>query len=214
MLGGGVRRLGAHQPAERSCSRPPACLQGKTSRWALAWSFTADASAATQPLPRFPAAGSGGGASAATGQQPAAAAALPVVGRRKLSWQVHAQPAAGHTLLEAVQQCLQQAGVQCSVDRGGYSIKGSYAPSPAELAAAAEAAGEPAPKRQRRDGGGGGSPAGTPWPLEAHVFSQHAGTFMVTAALLKPAPEGALPWWGGTMQRLQRALAARWKVQG
>ena len=99
-------------------------LQGKTSRWALAWSFTADAAAASQPLPRFPAAGSAAaGGSAGAAAQPQRAA-LPVVPARKLSWQVHAPAAAGHALLETVQQCLQQAGCTCSCDRGGYSIRG------------------------------------------------------------------------------------------
>lgn len=189
-------------------------LQGKTSRWALAWSFTADAAAASQPLPRFPAAGSAAaGGSAGAAAQPQRAA-LPVVPARKLSWQVHAPAAAGHALLETVQQCLQQAGCTCSCDRGGYSIRGSYTATPAELAVAAgEAGGEAAPKRPRPDSGSQAAAAAAPWVVELHVFMQHAGLFLVTAALLPPAPDGALAWYGPLMQRLQRALGEQWKVQ-
>ncbi|PRW44527.1 methyltransferase 16 isoform X2 isoform A [Chlorella sorokiniana] len=66
-------------------------FQGKTSRWALAWSFVADAAAATKPLPRFPAAGAAAGAAAAGGSSAGAARAAAAVAalrpQRKLSWQ-------------------------------------------------------------------------------------------------------------------------------
>lgn len=70
---------------------------------------------------------------------------------RKLSWQVHAPPGAGAAMLEAMQGCLQQAGLQCAVDAAAYSIQASYSPSTQELAAAAEAEAEGQP-------GSGGAP--------------------------------------------------------
>lgn len=129
---------------------------------------------------------------------------------------MHAPASAGPEVLEAMQRCLQAAGVQCSMDRGGYSIQGSYSPSAEQLAAAAAADGdddgasgaEPASKRQRATGGGH-----TAWTLQLHLFMQHAGLFLLTASLHKSAPDGALAWFGGLMQQLQGALAARWKVQ-
>ena len=94
--------------------------QGKTSRWALAWSFTADANAASQPLPRFPNNGAAGGAAApgqAQQRQPSAGAAAAAPGRRpvgrKLSWQVQAPARAGGAVLAAIRQCMQQATWGC-----------------------------------------------------------------------------------------------------
>ena len=196
-------------------------FQGRTSRWALAWSFTADAAAASQPLPRFPAAGAAAGAGPAGGssQQPAAAGlqqqALPRPVGRKLSWQVQAPPGAAAPVLDALQQCLRQAGVQCSLNRGAYSIRGSYQPSAAELAAAEaeEGSGPRAAKRPRpQPGGSGDLPGEQPWQLELQLFQQHAGLFLLTAAVDKAAPDGALGWFGTQMQRLQAAVAAQWKV--
>jgi hypothetical protein len=198
-------------------------FQGRTSRWALAWSFTADAAAASQPLPRFPAAGAAAGAGPAGGssQQPAAAgqqqqqqvAQRPV--GRKLSWQVQAPPGAAAPLLDALQQCLRQAGMQCSLNRGAYSIRGSCQPSAAELAAAdaEEGSGSRAAKRPRpQPGVSGDLPNEQPWQLELQLFQQHAGLFLLTAALHKAAPDGALGWFGTQMQLLQEVVAAQWKV--
>lgn len=42
---------------------------------------------------------------------------------------------------------------------------------------------------------------------------QHAGLFLLTAALHKSAPDGALAWFGAQARALHQALAARWKVQ-
>lgn len=211
--------------ASKLHSRLPCGVQGKTSRWALAWSFVADPTAASKPLPRFPAAGAAAGtAGAAAGSGGAArpAAAVPVRPQRKLSWQVHAVAADGPALLDAIQRCMQQARVQCKADRAAYSVAGSYAPTPAELEAASEAAaGAPAAKRRRAEDGSGGSgsdqgskhssSATATWPLELHLYRQHAGLFLLTAAT--KAPDGALGWFAGLMQQLQAGLGSRWTVQ-
>ena len=133
---------------------------------------------------------------------------------------MHAPPGAGAAMLEAMQGCLQQAGLQCAVDAAAYSIQASYSPSTQELAAAAEAEAEglaaagPAGKRRRADGGGADAAARQgPWKLELHLFMQHAGLFLLTAALHKSAPDGALAWFGAQARALHQALAARWKVQ-
>lgn len=96
-------------------------------------------------------------------------------------------------------------------------MAGSY--TPAEREAASEAAAAPAAKRQRGEdssSAGGSSGAGKPngpaaWQLELHLFMQHAGLFLLTAAT--KAPDCALAWFAGLMQRLQAALGARWTVQ-
>lgn len=134
---------------------------------------------------------------------------------------MHAPPGAGPALLDAVQRCLQAAGVQCSLDRGSYSARGSYTPSVEELAAAAaDDAAVPAAKRPRSDPGDGagvgalaaGSDSSVSWAVELRLFQQHPGLFMLTAALPPGTPDGALAWFGGLTQQLQRALAERWKV--
>lgn len=72
----------------------------------------------------------------------------------------------------------------------------------------------PAGKRRRADGGGADAAARQgPWKLELHLFMQHAGLFLLTAALHKSAPDGALAWFGAQARALHQALAARWKVQ-
>jgi hypothetical protein len=133
---------------------------------------------------------------------------------------------------------LEAAGVRYTLDRAAYCLRCTYAPSPAELAAAGDeaAGGPPAAKRQRqaeaRAGGGsvalhaGASQApateappeaaapGGEWKLELRLFQQHAGLFLLSAALLPSAPDAALPWWGALAARLRDALAARWKVAG
>jgi hypothetical protein len=190
------------------------CLQGKTSRWALAWSFTADAAAASKPLPRFPA-GSNNQAEGQQQQGPAAAPALVRPMGRKLSWQVAAPAGAAASLLDAAQRCLQQAGVKCTVDRATYSLRGSYEPTEAEVAAAADA--DPAAKRPRLEQGEPNQQEQQqqhgPWQLEVRLFMQHAGLFMLTCALGRATPDGALAWWRQQAQRLQQALSAKWKVQ-
>lgn len=180
----------------------------------------ADPAAASKPLPRFPAAGAAAGSAAggASGGAGAAGAAA-LRPQRKLSWQVHAVAADGPALLDAIQRCLQQAGVQCKVDRAGYGVTGSYAPNPAEVEAAREAeatAAGPAAKRRRveDDGSGGDSKQGASavaWPLELHLYQQHAGLFLLAAAT--KAPDGALPWFARLMQQLQAGLASRWTLQ-
>ena len=203
-----------------------ALLQGKTSRWALAWSFIADPSAATKPLPRFPAALAAAGAAASGSGSTGAARPAPVAAlrpQRKLSWQVHAAAADGPALLDAIQRCLQQAGVQCKVNRSSYSVAGSYAPTPAEQEAASEAAAAGRATKRRRGDGGGDSEEGSgeqgskpgssaaAWPLELHLYWQHAGLFLLTAAT--KAPEGAVAWFARLMQQVQAGLGAHWKLQ-
>jgi hypothetical protein len=108
-----------------------------------------------------------------------------------------------------VQQCLRQAGVQCS-DAGPFSLRGTYLPTAKQLAAvaAAEAGATPAAKRSRAEVGGGAPQ----WQLEVQLFQQYAGLFLLTAALPKAAPDGVLPWFGGLAQQLQAALAEQWTV--
>ncbi|KAL4428378.1 hypothetical protein ABPG75_002467 [Micractinium tetrahymenae] len=208
--------------------------QGKTSRWALAWSFTADANAASQPLPRFPntsapAAAPAPGAAAGQRQPRQAAggatAAAAGGGRgrpvgRKLSWQVQAPARAGGAVLAAIRQCMQQAGMHCA-DAGPYSLCCKHTPTPGQLAAAAGDAEEPVAKRARpgATGDGSGAPQAQQqqqqqrWQIDLQLFQQHAGLFLLVAVLQKSAPDGALPWFGEVAQRLQRALAAQWAVQ-
>ncbi|KAL4858898.1 U6 small nuclear RNA (adenine-(43)-N(6))-methyltransferase [Chlorella vulgaris] len=206
-------------------------FQGKTSRWALAWSFTADAAAASKPLPRFPAAGtataqvaqpaSGGhvlqaqpAAQVQAAAAAAAAAARPV--SRKLSWQVHAPASASAALYDVALTCLQRAGVTCESEKGTFVIRGSYDPTTADHAEPATGdAPSPSPKRQRVGDGAHGKPRKQPtgWRMEVHLFQQHAGLFLLTATLHKSAPESALGWWGALSRRLQDDLSAKnWKV--
>lgn len=207
-----------------ACSCVPPAHQGKTSRWALAWSFAADPSAASKPLPRFPSSEQqAAGQPQAAGQQQQQPTRVPT--GRKLSWQVHAPPREGPAVLDAVQGCLQAAGVACTLDRAAYSVRGSYMPNLQERAAAEDGAGAPAAKRLRGQPGGGGgggssgdaaagpSSAAHPWCVELHLFQQHPGLFLLSAALPPSTPAGALGWFGGLAQQLQRALGERWKVQ-
>lgn len=201
-------------------------MQGKTSRWALAWSFTADANAASQPLPRFPnPSASSGAAQAQQRQQPGGSAAAAAGTRplgRKRSWQVQAPARAGGAVLAAVRRCMQQAGLQCG-DAGPYSLCCRYQPTAEQLSDAAAAAdAEPAAKRVRLGAGGGAGGGGAQpqqeqeqpqqWQIDLQLFQQHAGLFLLTAALQRSAPDAALPWFGGVAQQLQRALAAQWSV--
>ena len=215
-------------------------FQGKTSRWALSWSFAAPPLAASQPLPRFPAPGGGtagpkapgasapgeGRAAAGSSVQerrgPAAEAGAGV-GRpsRRVSWQVQGPPAAGPTMLQAAQAALQQAGVLCQLDAAAFTLRISHqSTGAAEQAAAAEAA-ERAAKRhkkqaQQQQQQQGAEPAmrptQEPWRAELQLFMQHAGMFALVAMLHRATPDAALGWWAGALVAVRQALAERWKV--
>jgi hypothetical protein len=135
---------------------------------------------------------------------------------RKLSWQVHAPMSASAALYDVAFTCLQRAGVTCESEKGTFDIKGSYAPTTADLMepASGNAAGPPA-KRQCVGDGADGKPRKQPegWRMEVHLFQQHVGLFLLTATLHKSAPESALGWWGALTRRLQDDLSAKnWKV--
>ena len=201
---------------------PAARGQGKTSRWAVAWSFSADPSVASQPLPRQPvsagqaaaaAARTGAGAAAGAGGCAGGAVAPTRVGR-SASWQVRAPPAAAAQLLESMQRAAAQLGAECSADRATYTLRCSHQPSAEELAAAAEeaaAAAERAPKRQRgaaprrqqqQQGLGGGG-----WRCEVRVFMQQKGLFAASATLHSGTPDVALGWFGRVVGALRQAGA-------
>eukprot|EP00887_Chlorella_sp_A99_P005035 scaffold4.g5035.t1 len=198
--------------------------QGKTSRWGLAWSFAADPTAASAPLPRFPAASTGASAGRQEasqgrdepqrGQQRQRAADAPALRpTRRVSCQVQGAAAAGGAMLEAVEQSLRQQGLDCRLNKASFTMRATYQPSAEEAAEAAEAASRAAkrPRQPAQQGGSGGAPPG-PWAAELQLFMQHAGMFVLTATLDRATPDAAQRWFAGVMGGVRRALATRWKV--
>lgn len=187
--------------------------QGKTSRWAIAWSFSVDANTAVKPLPMGPGTGGPrGGIASSTSkprqqppkhQQPQeagpAARSNPWAGPnvrlvRQLLWTLKASSADGSKVLSAIAALLGSAGADSRVDQAGWYVEAGV-PLQATASVPGEQQHSESPQQQQQQEGQGAQAAGAMGPPPAkRLKTASAATVQVRL-------------------RLQQERRDRWTVQ-
>jgi hypothetical protein len=205
---------------------PTSLSQGKTSRWAIAWSFTVDPNTARVPL-RSHAPGAAAAAAAAAAEvaaaeaavaAAAAAAALPPPRRavRMTSFTLLAPAAEGRRLLQAVAALLGREGAACRVDAGAWAV---HATLPLQAAAAVAGGAPPPSKRARMEGGGSGGDSeddgagAAGLGVRVSVSQQARGSFTVAASIPNHSSDLAARRFTDAMHAVKDDLALMWRLK-
>lgn len=204
--------------------RAPA--QGKTSRWAIAWSFAVDRNKANVPLRSHAGAGGLGDAAGAdaaaaaaaaaaeselqaTAAATAAAAAAPAAPRRAVratSFAVAASAGEARRLLQALAALLGREGAVCSVDAGSFLLT-------AELPLQGGGDGEPAAKRAR-PGSTGTAAGGGGVQVRVQLSQQQRGSFTISASIANDTSDLAARRFTEAMHAVREDVGLMWQLKG
>jgi len=210
--------------------------QGKTSRWAVAWSFTVDPNTANIPLrshiagPSTAAAATGPAAAdrpAALRAEPAVAAAAPAAAAaasaavapprravRSTSFALAAQPADGRRMLQAVAALLGREGAVCKVDAAAWTVLATLPLQTAGADADTNSSEPPTKRPKTRDDRIGKGDGGGGLNVRALLSQQARGSFTVAASIPNDSSDLAARRFTDVMHNLKEDLGLMWELKG